>query len=629
MHRLRPPLILATVAALGISVVVGLPAATATSTPDQQRQQAFAAAAAEFGVPESVLLGVSYLESRWDVNAGTPSVSAGFGPMHLTDVTAAPPGTHHDHGTEDPRGDEARPGLHPVAAPGVLDSAGLHTLDLAAQLINVDPATVRTDPVQNIRGGAALLAHYQGNRSADPADWYAAIGRYAGTGASQAFADEVFATIREGAERLTDDGQVVRLPARPDLRPPSGTPNDPQTECPANLGCQWIPAPYAEFGQGDYGNHDLGNRPESQKIKYIIVHDTEGSYDGTIRLVQDPTYVSWQYTIRSADGHVAQHVLRRDVAWQAGNWYINAKSVGIEHEGFAAQGTWYTEAMYRQSAKLVKYIARQNDIPLDRAHILGHDNVPGTVPGTVRGMHWDPGPYWDWAHYFDLMGAPFRGLGNAPTGMVTIRPDFATNKPAFTGCVTVGMPCEPRGSTSVILHTQPDANSPLLTDIGLHPDNTPGTMHISDHSSRVETGQQFAVADRDGDWTAIWYLGQKGWFLNPRNNPTAVSSLGFVVAPKPDLDSIPVYGRAYPEAAAYPANITPQAVVPLQYRLPAKQWYSLGQILPSEYYWAVTFDATNHTVVRGNLRYYQIQFGHRVMFVNVDDVVVRPSFLRS
>lgn len=620
---------MATVAAVTASLAVSTQAANAAPAPDQARQQAFAAAAAEFGVPESVLLGVSYLESRWDANAGTPSVSAGFGPMHLTDVTAAPPSTEHDSGAGDPRGDDARPELHPVAAPGALDAADLHTVDLAAQLANVDAATLRTDPVQNIRGGAAVLAHYQGNRSANPADWYRSVARYAGTGDSAAFADEVFATIRDGAQRVTDDGQLVRLPARPDLHAPSGTPNDQQTECPANLGCQWIPAPYAEFGQGDYGNHDLGNRPEAQKIKYIIIHDTEGSYDGTIKLVQDPTYVSWQYTIRSADGHVAQHVLRKDVAWQAGNWYINAKSVGIEHEGFAAQGTWYTEAMYRQSAKLVRYIARQNDIPLDRAHILGHDNVPGITPANVRGMHWDPGPYWDWSHYFDLMRAPFRGLGNAPTGMVTIRPDFATNKPAFTGCVTVGVPCAPRGSTSVILHTQPDANSPLLTDIGLHPDNTPGTMHISDHSSRVETGQQYAVADRRGDWTAIWYLGQQGWFFNPRNNPAAVSSLGLVVTPKPGLESIPVYGRAYPEAAAYPANIPAQAIVPLQYQLQKGQWYSLGQIQPSEYYWAVTFDATNHTVVRGNLRYYQIQFGHRVMFVNVDDVVVRPSFLRG
>lgn len=636
MQRLRRPtraLVFTAVAAVVTSLAVGNPTATAAPAPaDQQRQQAFAAAATEFGVPESVLLGVSYVESRWDYNAGTPSVSAGFGPMHLTDVASAPPGTHHDDGTEDPRGDDARAQRHPVATPSDLSSPSLRTVELAAQLTSVDPAALRGDPAQNIRGGAALLAHHQrgiGAASANPADWYGAVAAYSGateTSDANAFADEVFATIKSGADRITDDGQHVRLAARPDLRTRPGQPaNDPQTECPAGLGCEWIPAPYADLGGGDYGNHDLGNRPESQQIKYIIIHDTEGSYATTLRLVQDPTYVSWQYTLRSADGHIAQHVQAKDVAWHAGNWYVNAKAIGLEHEGFAAQGTWYTEAMYRSSAKLVRYLARQNNIPLDRAHILGHDNVPGTIPSTVRGMHWDPGPYWDWDHYFDLMGAPFRGLGNLPTGMVTIRPDFATNKPAFTGCVTAGVPCPARGSTSVILRTEPRADAPQLVDIGLHPDGSPGTMHISDHSSRVETGQKFAVAERRGDWTAIWYLGQKGWFLNPRRNPTAVSSFGFVITPKPGLESIPVYGRAYPEAAAYPPGINPQAVVPLQYRLPAGQRYSIGQLSPSEYYWAVTFDSTNHTVVRGNMRYFQIQFGHRIMFVNADDVVVRAS----
>jgi hypothetical protein len=177
----------------------------------------------------------------------------------------------------------------------------------------------------------------------------------------------------------------------------------------------------------------------------------------------------------------------------------------------------------------------------------------------------------------------------------------------------------------VILHTEPSADAPLLTDAGLHPDGSPGTMHISDHSSRVETGQQYAIAEQRGDWVAIWYLGQKGWFHNPSRSPAAVYSFGMVATPKPGKASIPVYGRAYPEAAAYPANIRPQAVTPLQYSLLANQKYAVGLVTPSEYYWAVTFDATNHTVVRGQTKYVQIQFGHRVAFVNAADVDLKPS----
>ena len=29
--------------------------------------------------------------------------------------------------------------------------------------------------------------------------------------------------------------------------------------------------------------------------------------DGVLKLVQDPTYVSWNYTLRSTDGLIAQH----------------------------------------------------------------------------------------------------------------------------------------------------------------------------------------------------------------------------------------------------------------------------------------------------------------------------------
>ncbi len=163
------------------------------------------------------------------------------------------------------------------------------------------------------------------------------------------------------------------------------------TECPRTVACEWIPAPYEEFGD-DYGNHDLGDRPASQSIRYIVVHDTEGQWDGVLNLIKDPTYVSWNYTVRSTDGLIAQHVKAKDVAWHAGNWYINAKSIGIEHEGFlVAPDAWYTEAMYRSSARLA-IPRREVPHPLDRQHILGHDNVPGTTTSTIPGMHTDPAP---------------------------------------------------------------------------------------------------------------------------------------------------------------------------------------------------------------------------------------------
>ncbi|MET8985473.1 peptidoglycan recognition family protein [Nonomuraea wenchangensis] len=633
---------------LGVAVLLPLtitPTAQAQTQDAADRQGAFAAAAAEYQVPESVLLGVSYLESRWDAHAGRPSSDAGFGPMHLTDAAAYTGSNHHDAGEEDARGDDARPLPAPAERPAPTEiPARLRTMERAAALTGESHERLRTDDAANIRGGAALLADYQKSLGAplsdDPGEWYGAVAKYSGAeeaGAAKFFADEVFSVIAEGAQRTTDDGEQVRLPAvtglrkiekwleklglRPPVRPDG-------VECPASISCEWIPAAYQELPPDDYGHYDLANRPASQKVDYIIIHDMEGYFLPSIRLNQDPNYgASWHYSVRSADGHIAQHIKTKDVGWQAGNWYINAKSIGIEHEGFLAEGSsWYTEAMYRSSARLVRYLALRHGVPLDRAHILGHDNVPGTLPTTVRGMHEDPGPFWDWAHYFQLMGAPLHQFGGPRSGSVMIKPDFATNKPYFYGCDRKNpeAACPPLPAHTVWLRTEPRADAPLVKDIGKHPTGE-SLYSVYDHSARASTGQRFAVAERQGDWTAIWYLGQKAWFHNPAAAPTAVPSAGLVVTPKPGLATVPVYGRAYPEQEAYPAGIPYQAVTPLQYTFSAGEKYTLAGTAATEYYRAVTFNLEDHKVVRGTTKYLQIQFGHRVMFVKADDVQVSFS----
>lgn len=629
-------------AALLLPLVSAGPSATAEQRSSGALQRDFAAAAAQYGVPQSVLLGVSYLQSRWDAHGGAASVTGGYGPMHLTDArTALAEAPHHSHGIEDARGDDSRPARNTTEAdlpePSELPER-LRTLDRAAELSGYTAEQLRDNPAANVRGGAALLAGAQQElgrpMSEDPADWYGAVARFSGaddTATATTYANDVFDVIRTGQSRITDSGQRVALAGDPAVAPDPAqaallglrTADAGKTECPRTVACEWIPAPYEEFGEGDYGNHDLADRPASQSVKYIIVHDTEGSWDTTLKLVQDPTYVSWQYTLRSSDGHIAQHVPLKDVAWHAGNWYVNAKSVGLEHEGFlVSPDAWYTEAMYRTSARLVKYLAKRYDIPLDRRHILGHDNVPGTTAATIRGMHTDPGPYWDWAHYFQLIGRPFTPTAGPGSGVVTIRPGYGQNQPLYTGCVKPGQACVPHGSAAVRLHTAPAEDAPLVKDIGLRPGGEDSTTGVNDTGARASTGQQYAVAGREGDWTAIWYLGQKAWFHNPRKQPTAVGARGLVLTPKDGATEIPVYGRAYPEAAAYPAGVPVQAISPLPYKLLAGQKYVVGDRTPGEYLYATTFDTAGHRVVRGKEAYYEIQFGHRVAFVKASDVRV-------
>ncbi|MET9242394.1 N-acetylmuramoyl-L-alanine amidase [Nonomuraea sp. NPDC003709] len=666
------------------------------------RQAEFAAAAREFGVPESVLLGVSYLESRWDANGGSPSTAGGYGPMHLVDafpadtlspLSAAAPSTGGGHAWPigdalgDARGDDSRPlpRTFAEAPPASALSAALPpaTLPEAGRLIGADLARLRSDPAANIRGGAALLASYQDRPSGNPADWYAAVARYSGAedaAAAREFADEVFSVMREGARRRTDDGHLVRLVPVPNLPHPVAatakvpatakdsaaappvvneqTGNDPpppyddqydtffgeeagtddqtdpdgnwtepgnvektgsggQVECPSSLSCEWIPAAHERFGRKknrDYGNHDRLSR--SRSVDYIVIHDTEGSYQGIPSLIRNPRYVSWHYTIRSRDGHVAQHVATNDIAWHAGNWDVNTRSIGIEHEGYLAKGTWYTEAMYRSSAKLVRYLTGKYRIPLNRAHILGHDNVPGTTPKMVAGMHEDPGPYWDWSHYFDLLGKPLKGVQSGNS--IMIRPSYDTNRPRFTGCVAVkpDKACPEHGAATVWLHQEPRESSPLVNDPGKHP-GKPSTYSVYDHSARASTGQRFAVADRQDDWTAIWYLGQKAWFHNPPSDPTAVPARGPLVTPLRPRTR--VYGRAFPEQSAYKLA-SYQPLAPLQYKIGPGQTYTVGDTITGSYYAAGAFSPAKHVTTTGQTRYYQIQLGHRVMFVMAKDV---------
>jgi N-acetyl-anhydromuramyl-L-alanine amidase AmpD len=625
-------------------------AAVAQGSPHTLRQRVFESASATFGVPLSVLLGVSYLESRWDDHGASPSTSGGYGPMHLTDVDVA--------GVGDAKGDPSEVGAGGRGGQPV----SMHTAQLAARLTGLPLSQLKAGGSANICGGAAVLAAYQHDlgrtpRARDSAvAWYQSVRRYsaaAAAGDSATFARRVFAQIKSGQARRTADGQRVRLAAQPGLTVPATPALDrgSRVDCPRDLNCDWVPAAYAWYGAPDptaYGDHDLANRPKDLRINDIVIHDTEATWDDTLALIQDPTYAaSWNYTVRSSDGHVTQHLDAKNVAWQAGNWWVNMHSIGVEHEGFAAQGaTWYTEAMYENSADLVRYLAREYHVPLDRAHIIGHDQVPAPEASYVAGMHWDPGPYWDWEHYMRLLGAPITGrhhrhhhgataasvaasAGHSAhgTGTYVVAPGFADNQQTVTGCVEAGVACDPQGSNFVYVHAEPSSTSPLVTDIGLHPDGSPSTTDVADIGARLSAGQRVVVTGRENGWASLWYLGQQGWVHSPRSQPVLHRVSARTVVSDAGQASVPVYGRAYPEQDAYPEQIPYQTVVPLQYSIPAGQAYVLADSsVPTDYYYAKTFDDSlplDHTVVRGQDRYYEIWFGHRLALVRADDVHIR------
>jgi N-acetyl-anhydromuramyl-L-alanine amidase AmpD len=615
------------------------PVLAADSAADDSLQAAFAAAAQEFGVPEAVLLSVSYNLSRWEHHDGLPSTSAGYGLMHLTKLEPADlpsPAQMEINADElDPHDLHELHGGHlPGIIPADLTDPSLHTLDAAAVLLGLPTDELKRSPAQNIRGAAALLAQYAaettGGRPTDEADWYGAVAKYAGSEESDvalSFADQVFATINEGAERQTSNGHHVKLSAKP-VTPNKATaekltlkkPKDQGgADCPHGLACRFVPAFYGRKGSS-YGNYDTANRvsggPSAPSIDYIIIHDTEGSYQGSVNWFQNPASgVSAHYVIRSADGEVTQMVDVKDAGWHAGNWFFNTHSIGIEHEGFAISGAaWYNEHLYRASAKLVKHLTKTYNIPADRAHIIGHDEVPGTSLTTQRSQHWDPGPFWDWAHFMALVGEPIKPApGNKSETIVTIKPHFKTNLQPVNGA-------ELQPTNFLYLYRAPAFDAPLLDDPVLP---GAGTQNGSDWGDKARVGQTFALAERQGDWAAIWYGGQKAWFYDPHKQNT-VPGKGTLVTPKAGKSAIPVYGTAYPEAAAYPPGVPVRALNPIGYTIPAGQVYVAAERLTGRYYHAVVYslDPSVHKYIVGNEAFYRIHFNHRYAFVKAADVDV-------
>lgn len=154
----------------------------------------------------------------------------------------------------------------------------------------------------------------------------------------------------------------------------------------------WYPA--------DWSNYTAAYR-EAWQINRIVLHVTQGSYPSAVDWFQTPgSGVSAHYVIRSMDGQIAQCVDDTNIAWHAGSWPANRRSIGIEHEGYFDDPIWFTPEMYDASARLVAYLCWWYGIPVDRRHVVGHYEVSYTEC---------PGPWWWWDHYLGLVWRYARG----------------------------------------------------------------------------------------------------------------------------------------------------------------------------------------------------------------------------
>jgi N-acetyl-anhydromuramyl-L-alanine amidase AmpD len=143
-----------------------------------------------------------------------------------------------------------------------------------------------------------------------------------------------------------------------------------------------------------------------QAIECIVVHVTEGGFDGSVHVLTGRRSHASAHYVVNRDGRIMQLVHQSDIAWHAGNARINKESVGIEHVGLTYDPAGFPRAEYVASAKLAAWIARRALMPIDRAHFIGHSEVPDPFDAGRRGgsdHHTDPGPYWNWKLYLRLV----------------------------------------------------------------------------------------------------------------------------------------------------------------------------------------------------------------------------------
>ncbi len=139
-------------------------------------------------------------------------------------------------------------------------------------------------------------------------------------------------------------------------------------------------------------------RSGPRRIDRIVIHTIEGSEAGAISWFRNPrANVSAHYIVSHA-GRVTRMLNDEDVGWHCRSW--NGRAIGIENEGYAHRNTW-TDTQLRTLAQLVRALCDRHNIPKDRAHIVGHVEVPGNT-------HTDPGPYFDWAKFMRLVNPPPR-----------------------------------------------------------------------------------------------------------------------------------------------------------------------------------------------------------------------------
>jgi N-acetyl-anhydromuramyl-L-alanine amidase AmpD len=334
--------------------------------PPEDLAEMFEVAGAEFDVPAALLESVSLIETQWQMVQGSIEFD----------------------------GQEVATGLMALRGPNLAEGAALAG-------VSITEAT--SDPLANIRAGAALLsaiADEQGvEERGDLGAWAGVLAEYSGIesqeGQDAYVFDEVLPAASAGVGLEPGEAPVV-------IDSGNGPTHQALAAGPDYDKSVWRPSPNNSARPGgSVGDPSM-----------VIIHTCEGSYAGCWSWLKNPNAgVSAHYVVNNSGSEITQLVAEDRKAWHIGASYncalnsdtdcdksgysSNNFTIGIEHAGYANQANW-DGGQIDASAELVCDITEDHDIPRDQYHIVGH----GQLQPYNR---IDPGPNWPWADYLMLI----------------------------------------------------------------------------------------------------------------------------------------------------------------------------------------------------------------------------------
>ena len=141
------------------------------------------------------------------------------------------------------------------------------------------------------------------------------------------------------------------------------------------MDAQWLGSP--NFTAGRDGHTMRFGSPLDPS--YIVLHTTAGTIEDANARFQQPTQQASAHYGIGLSGRLVQWVREDDAAWHAGNWLMNLKSIGIEHEDGGDYNGPRSTQLYATSVALVRDICARYGIPITREWIRMHREVSDSL----------------------------------------------------------------------------------------------------------------------------------------------------------------------------------------------------------------------------------------------------------